>query len=262
MTQEEWNKLPPYIRASLERAGGHFGIVEKAPAKSAPYTRMGLTQAEEFLAPMRDSIEGYNKPVNTQEGRRTSYSVYNDTQPKKELAITRAHEAEHALEAQGIGGVTSINSLWNSMVGKGGPDRGEIVKRLVQHAPHLIKAYGLPDVDAKSGYFSSDVLGRSDARNFLDEQLATLSALEQVAGKRLVTDPYVRKHILKTPAEREAYEALTGLRQTRMDAKDLPPYTRQPGSTSIKEDPDNPGFMAKIRSMLGLRQGGLTRKKS
>jgi len=261
MTQEEWNKLPPYIRASLERAGGHFGIVEKAPAKSAPYTRMGLTQSEEYLAPMRDSIEGYNKPVLTQEGRRTSYSVYNDMQPKKELAITRAHEAEHALEAQGIGGVTSINSLWNSMVGENGPDRSEIVKRLVKHAPHLVKVYGLPDADAKSGYFSSEVLGRSDARNYLDEQLATLSALEQVTGKRLVTDPYVRKHILKTPAEREAYEALTGLRQTRMDAKDLPPYTRQKGSTSTKEDPDDPGFMAKIKSMLGMYQGGLIRNK-
>jgi hypothetical protein len=261
MTQDEWNKLPPYIRSALERQGGHYGMVEKPSAKSAPYTRAGLTQSEEFLAPLRsENILGYNKPVTTGEGRATSYSVYNDDVDKKHLPLTRAHEAEHALERQGIGGVNSINSLWNSLVGRSGSDRGEIVNRLVQHAPHLVKNYGLPDKHKESGYFSSRVLKDSDSRNYLDEQLATLSALEQTSGKRLVEDPYVRKHILKTPAEREAYEALTGLRQTRLDAKDLPPYTRQPGSTSTKEDPDDQGFMAKIKSMLGMYQGGLVNK--
>jgi len=238
-------------------------MVEKAPAKDAPYTRAGLTQSEEFLAPMRsENILGLNKPVTTDEGRRTSYSVYNDAVDKKQLALTRAHEAEHALETQGIGGVTSINSLWNSLVGKEGSDRGEIVNRLIKHAPYLVKNYGLPDKHAEAGYFSKNVLKNSlDSRNYLDEQFATLSALEQASGKRFVEDPYVRKYILKTPAERETYEALTGLRQTRLDAKDLPPYTRQPGSTSTKEDPDNKGFMAKIKSMLGMYQGGLVNKK-
>jgi hypothetical protein len=94
------------------------------------------------------------------------------------------------------------------------------------------------------------VLKRPDANNFLYEQLATLSALEQSKNKRLTDDPYVRKHILKTKDERETYNALTGLRQSRLDAKDLPPYTRQ-------DDKTDPSLGQKLKSMLGFANGGV-----
>ena len=48
---------------------------------------------------------------------------------------------------------------------------------------------------------------------------------------------------------REAYNAVTGLRQTRLDSKDLPPYTRIP-------EPADPGMMDKIKKYLGFANGG------
>jgi hypothetical protein len=96
---------------------------------------------------------------------------------------------------------------------------------LLAHAPYLAEKWGLDKADTVDGYFSKRVSARPDKNNFLYEQLATLSALEQVANRSLTDDPYIRKHVLKTPAEREAYNAMTGLRQTRLDPRDIAPYT-------------------------------------
>jgi hypothetical protein len=155
-----------------------------------------------------------------------------------------------------------INTKWDELVGKEGAARKDIVDRLVKHAPYLQKIWGLPSSHVKGvGYFSPDVLKQKESPDYLNEQLATLSALEQGKKSRFVEDPYVRKHILTTPAERETYEALTGLRQSRLDPRDLPPYTRQPGSTELPGDKDA-GFMGKIKSMIGLAGGGIVAKST
>ena len=262
MTQDEWNKLPPHIKNTLEREGLSFKNLKPVSNKGQPATNFGVMNSPEYSTPLEESLGGFT--FVPQDPTNSTFRVYNSTENPRDAAITRAHEAEHALAGQGRGSGSALNPMWDEMVGLEGAHRNEIVRRLIEHAPYLVKNWGLPARHANEGYFSKNVLSRRDSRNFLYEQLATLSAIENSTEdkkRRLVEDPYVRKYILKTPAERETYEALTGLRQTRLDAKDLPPYTRQPGSTSTKEDPDNKGFMAKIKSMLGMYQGGLVNRK-
>jgi hypothetical protein len=63
-----------------------------------------------------------------------------------------------------------------------------------------------------------------------DEQMATLSALEQITGKSLTRDPEMKK-LFPSVKVMSVYDALTGPRQTRMDPRDLPPSTPQPAYT-------------------------------
>ena len=85
------------------------------------------------------------------------------------------------------------------------------------------------------------------------EQLATLSALEQMNKKKLTDDPYVRNNILTTRDQRETYNALNGLRQSRLDPRDLAPYTRY-------EDKNDPSTSTKLKNGLGFSKGGLIDK--
>lgn len=63
----------------------------------------------------------------------------------------------------------------------------------------------------------------------LKEQFAELSAIEQTIKKDLTKDPYVRKHYFGDDEDFiETYRATTGLRQTRLDAKDMAPMTVPP----------------------------------
>jgi hypothetical protein len=57
--------------------------------------------------------------------------------------------------------------------------------------------------------------------------MATLSALEQITGKSLTRDPEMKKLFPNTRVM-SVFDALTGPRQTRLDARDLPPSTPQP----------------------------------
>jgi hypothetical protein len=62
------------------------------------------------------------------------------------------------------------------------------------------------------------------------EQLASLSALEQTTGKFLTQDPEMRE-LFPNTRMMAVFDALTGPRQTRMDARDLPPHTPVPSYT-------------------------------
>lgn len=263
MTKEEWSKLSPYMQRALQNDGVFPDDLSPVPEKGQPVTNFGIINSPEQSMSLATGLEGITyrpeKP-DLPTSDRSSLRIYSKNQMEKDpkaAFVTRAHEAEHALAGQGRGAGSAINAEWNNMVGKEGADRGYVVKRFVDNSDYLVKNWGLSPTDAKKGYFSNKIYeNNSRPYNMLYEQLATISALEQQTGKRFVEDPYVRKNILKTPAEREAYEALTGLRQTRLDAKDLPPYTRQPGSTSTKSDPDNAGVLDKVKSMLGFEHGG------
>jgi hypothetical protein len=70
----------------------------------------------------------------------------------------------------------------------------------------------------------------SSPRALFSEQLASLSALEQITGKSLTQDPEMRE-LFPSTKMMAVYDALTGPRQTRMDAKDLPPHTPVPSYT-------------------------------
>lgn len=188
-----------------------------------PYTKAGVVGLLDYTTPqMQDaSILGLSVPAKNKPPMVVRRP--NDFH-------TQAHEYEHALMQQS--GRTSrdfvhefIREL-NAKGRNGDVDVANIVNGLIQNKDHLVKNWGLPQVMADESYFGKGAAGRTSAR-LLPEMFASLSALEQQTGKRLVDDPVIREKVLNTPEKRAAYDAFTGLRQTRLDARDLPPYTLQ-----------------------------------
>jgi hypothetical protein len=117
--------------------------------------------------------------------------------------------------------------------------------------PHLKEKYGI-----KSAYLDPEMLKFQEKAgrlpNLLYEQLATLASIEDTQGVDLTKDPVLRKTLFKDQDVRETYNALTGLRMTRLDARDLPPMTRVPEKGSEKEA----GLTDRIKKMLGFSKGG------
>lgn len=62
----------------------------------------------------------------------------------------------------------------------------------------------------------------------LAENLTELSAAEQLTGKDVTNDSYLRKNLFKNHGDRIAYRATSGLRKTRLDSKDLQPFEPVP----------------------------------
>jgi len=133
--------------------------------------------------------------------------------------ITRAHEVEHVLSQQNLGEPGSMSKKWNELAPT---SSAQIMQRMIANAPYLQEKFGLP---TNEFYFDPEFMQDPNYQNMIDEQFATLSALEQQKNKRLTDDPYVRENILTTPEDRAAYNAMTGLRQTRLDPRDISPYT-------------------------------------
>ena len=121
------------------------------------------------------------------------------------------------------------------------------VNAAIDAAPYLKEKYGL-----SNAYFDPQQRELQGARtkNLLYEQLASLAGAEVAQGVDLTKDPVLRKTLFKDKDVRETYNAITGLRQTRLDAKDLPPYTRQP------ETGADVGAVSKIKKLIGLANGG------
>lgn len=133
--------------------------------------------------------------------------------------VTRAHEVEHVLSQQNLGPPGSVSKKWNEIAPT---SSAQVMQRMIAGAPYLQEKFGLP---TNEFYFDPEFMQDPNYQNMIDEQFATLSALEQLKNKRLTDDPYVRENILTTPEDRAAYNAMTGLRQTRLDPRDIPPYT-------------------------------------
>lgn len=251
MDKDAFGRLPSELKKGLMEDMAPSGIAALTPvpanAPYTPYTQAGASQLQgQYYDPsMRATTLGSTY------ADKAGNSLITLNPSGVQSQVTRAHEMEHVLADQGLGSATKLNTLWDKLsTSDGGAYRGQVVKRLVEHAPYLQKNWGLDPADAQAGYFSPNVLKRRDAHNFLYEQMATLSALEQAKNKRLTDDPYVRKNILTTKGERETYNALTGLRQSRLDAKDIPPYTRQ-------DDKTDPSAFQKLKAMLGFASGGV-----
>lgn len=174
--------------------------------------------------------------------RALSDSVYINPHAPLPMPVMIAHEAEHLMARRQLGRTSNINKKFDELIGDT-RSRAEFVKNAVAAEPYLKEQYGL-----NSGYFNPKMLERNGGR-LLYEQLAELSALEQTKGVDLTKDPVLRKTLFKDKNVRETYSAITGLRQTRLDARDLPTYTRQP-------EPSPPGMLNKLRSIVGFSGGG------
>jgi hypothetical protein len=159
---------------------------------------------------------------------------------------TVAHEAEHLMARRQLGSASRINTKFDELLGETDRKaRAGFVTSAIKAAPYLTEKYGLQSAyfDPKMAKFQGPL-----APNLLYEQLATLASIEQTQGVDLTKDPVLRKTLFKDRNIRETYNALTGLRQTRLDARDLPPYTRQPEQ--------NPSTVQKLKSLLQFANGG------
>jgi hypothetical protein len=164
--------------------------------------------------------------------------------PDETEDTTVAHEAEHLLAGRGLGHPADINKQFDTLVGNS-KARGNFVRSAIDAAPYLQEKYGL-----KNAYFSPKMyqFQGSLAPNLLFEQLASLASVEATQGVDLTKDPVLRKTLFKDRNVRETYNAMTGLRQTRLDAKDIAPYTRLPEK--------EPSMVEKVKSLLGFAKGG------
>ena len=138
----------------------------------------------------------------------------------KDPQQTIYHEAEHLLANRGLGHGLGTNEVYDEMQRKypALPKRGILVLDFIAAADVLEKKYGLD-----SGYFTPEMATFQRGRfpNLLAEQIATLSALEQKYGIDILSDPDLRLN----KETRAVLRSVMGLRQTRLDSKDLKPYT-------------------------------------
>lgn len=222
----------------------------KIPSRGQPYTSAGLPSLQVFDTPaLQDTTTeafmlGSNRIADFDKNRRQSQAVFMTRPDATPYAL--AHEQEHLLARQGLGTPAMINSKFDELIGeKSGAQRKQFVKDVIGAAEHLKTKYGIEDA-----YFDPRMLEQGGTA--LYEQLASLAGYEAANNVDLTKDPVLRKTLFKNKNVRETYNAITGLRQTRLDARDLPPYTRQSEPT----EPAEPGMMDKLKKMIGYANGG------
>lgn len=188
-----------------------------------------------------------NRLADEQRNRALQQNMF--VQPQAEPQVI-GHEAEHLLARQNAGFAEMPREFFNTLVEQGGTKAYRAVPQfldgLVESLPYLEKKYGI-----KNGYMNKDFI-KEDGRLGLHEIFATLAGAEATLGVDLTKDPELRKTMFKDKAVREAYNAVTGLRQTRLDPRDLPPYTRVP-----EKQEGNQGFMDKVKKLFGYAEGGM-----
>ena len=160
---------------------------------------------------------------------------------------TIGHETEHLLARRQMppeSGAAGLNSVFDELVGDNGRSRARFVYDAVKAAPYLKEKYGVSDA-----YFNPRMVQFQGPRapNLFYEQAATLAGVESTQGVDLTKDPVLRDTLFADQDVREAYNAVTGLRQTRLDSKDIRPYTRVPE----KSEPAKPGILDRIKNAIG-----------
>jgi hypothetical protein len=167
---------------------------------------------------------------------------------------TKLHELEHSLGFRGGDplGRPKISKVDNNykayyMLGDWRP-MSQFTQNMVDNREKLEQFFGRPLTNA---YFKPETLEvvrkqHGDTSALFDEQLASLSALEQITGKSLTRDPEMKK-LFPNVRVMSVYDALTGVRQTRLDPRDLPPSTPQPAYTYR----DNPVTKFLHKNLLG-----------
>jgi hypothetical protein len=212
-----------------------------------PYTAAGLPSLQVLDAPQlqntntRGFVLSSNRLSDFDKNRAQAQAVFMSPDADKN---TLAHEQEHLLARQGMGTSAMINEKFDELMGKSGSSaRRQFVKDAVGAADYLKEKYGI-----ESGYFDPRMLKQGGTA--LYEQLASLAGHEAANNVDLTKDPVLRKTLFKDKDVRETYNAITGLRQTRLDARDLPSYTRQP-------EPSEPGMVDKIKKLIGYANGGM-----
>jgi hypothetical protein len=221
------NDLDPVTIKALEGRRGTAAHMRPMaiPQNAPPTVTAGIPGLKMYQDPFLEGTHtgGYivNAPMTTD----AMFLQPNPKTPERGMA-TIAHEAEHLLaKRQFDTGAPEINRMFDQL--SDNPKSKDLRATFVQDAakafPYIQEKYGI-----ESAYFNPRMLKFQGplAPNLAYEQLATLASIEATTGVDLTKDPYLRKNLFKSREVREIYNALTGLRQTRLDAKDLPPHTR------------------------------------
>lgn len=218
----------------------------KVAARDQPYTTAGLPFLQVMDTPelkdtnTRGFVLSSNVISEYDKNRGQSQTVF--MRPDADKG-TLGHEQEHLLARQGLGSSVVINRKFDELMGKNNSlARQQFVKDAVGAADYLKEKYGI-----ENAYFNPEMLKQGGTA--LYEQLASLAGHETANNVDLTKDPVLRKTLFKNKDVRETYNAITGLRQTRLDAKDLPPYTRL-------AEPSEPGITDKLKKLLGFASGG------
>jgi len=179
-----------------------------------------------------------------------------------EREVTMLHELEHSMDARGgdiygrpnfakMGGMDNNHRAY-TLMGNRRDSVEDTVKNMVDNREKLEKFFGRPLDNSyfrKDSYDNLNKVGKTKA--MFSEQLASLSALEQTTGKFLTQDPEMRE-LFPNTRMMAVYDALTGPRQTRMDARDLPPHTPVPSYTYQQ----NPALRFIQKSLTGENEYG------
>ena len=162
-------------------------------------------------------------------------------------AATLGHEIEHLLARQNLGSALDVREKFMELLGNTFSERlrnqNSFLTGLEKALPYLKEKYG-----ANDAYMTPKFI-QSQGQVGLNELLSTLGGIESAHNVDLTKDPELRKTVFSSRPVREAYSAVTGLRQTRLDPRDIAPYTKI-------EEPVEPGVMNKIKRMLGYSFGG------
>lgn len=230
----------------LREQGINPNSVSARPLQNMPYNTAGIPGLIAYNTPeledtnARGFVFSDNRIKELQNNRALSPNVF--VRPSAPVE-TVGHETEHLLARQNLGHPALINDKFDELSGNW-RNRHTFVEEAINAAPYLKEKYGIDNA-----YFDPDYLKQGGTSRVLYEQLATLAGVEATQKVDLTKDPVLRKTLFKDRDIRETYNALTGLRQTRLDAKDLPPYTRQPETSE-------PGIVDKVKKLLGFANGG------
>lgn len=243
------NQYDETTRSWLKESGApHYeGATSiRKPSADTPYTQAGipnlLVRDMPYLTDsnIRGFVLGSNRITDENKNRGLQPNIFMQPSAGKQAV---GHEMEHLLARQNAGFATETRDRFVNMVDKSSVKIPQFLEGLKASLPHLKEKYGI-----ENGYMTPkfiDIQGHTG----LYEIFATLAGAESSLNVDLTKDPELRKTMFKDKQVREAYNAVTGLRQTRLDSKDLPPYTRIP-------EPTEPGMMDKLRKYIGFANGG------
>jgi hypothetical protein len=247
--------LDPITR-DLLRQEGLLGVVDRVqtPKDMPASAAFGLPNLQIYKDPSLAPGAGYVISPNERTKAEQLYKVHRQTPAiflEPNLTADKGaigHETDHLLARAQLGKPSAINTLFDSMANdpkQGRALRSQFVQDAAKVYPYLKEKYGLDSM-----YFQPEMIKYQGpiAPNLAFEMMADLVGIEAKTGTDITKDPYLRKNLFKDRETREIFNALTGLRQTRLDAKDLPPHTRQKETGS--------GFFSDVMEKLKRKDFG------
>ena len=256
--ERSYEEMHPRVVEEIERrrdqsrmiSGGVRSLLKNSDAKSS--TAQGLVNPQLLTDPYSDA-EGYVIQSGSIKDEYANQALPDEIFLRKNVedpALVLSHEANHILARKQLGYPTAVNQKFDELIEKRGA-REKFVRDAADAYPYLKEKYGV-----NAAYFQPKMLKIQEKAGklpvLLYEQIATLAAIEDTQGVDLTKDPVLRKTLFKDRNVRETYNALTGLRMTRMDRHDIKPMTRVPEKGSEKEA----GLTDRIKKMLGFSEGG------